>query len=161
MVAGQAEFGFFFVHRKVAQFFLHRELIAESQSVIGQTETEVQQPARSVLLHGDEQFVMVVADFTVLSPYWLPGSVAFRSLCVGHRKVAVELIIGTHAESQLALLDDVFSFVLQGIEPSAERRNCRVRFPSGDFSVCANIVPAQTSRNRQIMLSRFIEWYVF
>ena len=48
MVAGQAEFGFFFVHRKVTQFFLHRELIAESQPVIEQTETEVQQPARPV-----------------------------------------------------------------------------------------------------------------
>ena len=129
MVAGQAEFGFFFVHRKVAlaQLFLHRELIAESQSVVEQAEAEVQQPARSVLLHCHEQFVVVVADFTVLSPYGFPSRVAFRGLCVGNGEVAVELIVGSYAESQLAFLDDVFPLVLQGIDRCAFSRKTELQ----------------------------------
>ena len=50
MVARQPELRDFAIERKVTQFFLYGEFVTEAQAIVEKAETDVQQPAGSVLL---------------------------------------------------------------------------------------------------------------
>jgi hypothetical protein len=75
MVSGKSEPCKLFLYDEVVKILLSRELIAEAESVVIETETDGH-PAFCRGLHEVyEKFVVIVPDLGLLTPYRLPGLV--------------------------------------------------------------------------------------
>ena len=126
VIARQLELRHFLIDGEVAQLFLHRELIAESQSVVEQTETDVQQPTGSFLFQSHKKFLMIVTDLTVLAPYRLPGSVRSPLPGFHNTEITVKFIRRTDLETHPAFLDYLFSLIRKRIHRHITVREVKI-----------------------------------
>ena len=68
-----------FLYDEIIQLWLLRKLIAESQPVVEQTETDDHVPVILRLVERHFQFIIMIADFTFFTPHRTPGLVKGRS----------------------------------------------------------------------------------
>ena len=92
MVTGQGELGKFLLDDKIVQVLLRRKLVAESQSVIIETETYRHLPSGRGLHKIHKKLIVIVAYLCLLSPYRLPSLVKRRSFRTFKRKSVMERI---------------------------------------------------------------------
>ena len=91
VVARHGELRVLLLDDEVVQVLAQRELIAEAESVVVETETDSEVALLCLLMQGDEQFVVVVADVTRLTPNGLPCLIEGSSLLVCERKAALQV----------------------------------------------------------------------
>ena len=80
MIASKGKLSQLLLNHKIGERVLHGEFIAESQTVIIETETDLHHCGLLFLIlgwlqEGDKQLVIVVADLCFLAPDGLPGLV--------------------------------------------------------------------------------------
>ena len=91
VVGGHGKLRVFLLDGEVVEVLRQRELVAETQSVVIKTETEVEPALLQGLAKTDEKLVVVVADVARLAPYGLPGFVKGRSLHAGNTESAHQI----------------------------------------------------------------------
>ena len=94
VVARHGKFRQLVGHDKVGEFFLIGELIAETESVVEETEADVQEPIVLRLFETHEQFVVVVANAALLAQHGLPSLVE-AVVFVAHQFETAEAVCAT------------------------------------------------------------------
>ena len=75
VVARHGKLGEFLLNHEIGKTALLGELIAEAEAIVVETEADVHQVARALLLHTHEELVVVVADGRLFAPHGVPGLV--------------------------------------------------------------------------------------
>ncbi len=101
VVARHGELGQLLPYHEVDQLLLLRKLIAKTEAVVKQAETDDHCAAGLLLREAHGQLVMVIADGTALAPYRLPGLVDGGSLRCGQCKPIVKRGAGIAALAHL------------------------------------------------------------
>ena len=133
MVARHCKLGVLLLNYEIGELLrlLCRELIAKSQTVVVDAESDIYQETALIATQLNEQLVVVVADFAALAPYRLPSLVESSSLATEQRetlthrinrtlRLAVVEAIGCvcvihELETESAWLYDLLAFVGKGV----------------------------------------------
>ena len=88
MVARHCKLSILLLNYEIGKLFrlLMRELIAEAQTIVIETETDIYKESTLITTQLNEQLVVVVANFVALAPYRLPGLVKGCSFATEHRE---------------------------------------------------------------------------
>ena len=90
VVTGEGELCHLLLDHEVAEVLLIRELVAESETVVIETEADGHLLVGRGLHEVHEELVVVVADLCLLTPYGLPGLVEGSSLHTLHSEAVME-----------------------------------------------------------------------
>ena len=126
MITCQLELRYLLIDGKVTQLLLHRKFITESQSIIEQAETDIQQPSRTFLFQGYKQFFMIIPNDAVLSPYRIPACIRRCFFCFYDTEILTEIERRTDLEAHLTFPDNIFSFIFQRINRSLISRQVKI-----------------------------------
>ena len=94
VIARHGKFGQLVGHDEVGEFFLLGELIAETESVVEEAEADVHETIVLRLFETHEQFVVVVANATLLAQHGLPSLVE-AVVFVAHQFETAEAVCAT------------------------------------------------------------------
>ena len=75
MVTSHGKLRMFFFNDEVNKFLLYGELISQANALVVYSETDVHQSLGLRLRHFHQQFVIMIADISCLTPNGLPGLV--------------------------------------------------------------------------------------
>ena len=104
MIARECELRQLFLNHEVGEGILHGEFIAESQTVVVESEADVHGyrflvlPCR-MLCHLHQQFVVMIKDLGFLTPYGLPGLVEGAGGSASQREIFRQELAACQFES--------------------------------------------------------------
>ena len=116
MVACHGELRMLCLHYEIRKELLLRKLIAETYTIVIDTETKIHKPTIGRLLHLNEKLIIMVTNLFLLTPYWLP----FFIKCGSSRLIDTELIhqrvFLRQLNAQCTWVNDSLAFVIHLID---------------------------------------------
>ena len=115
MIARHGKFSTLFLDGKVVEIAFLRELIAQSYSIVINTEADVHITVCRILLQLYQHIIIMIADRLVLSPNRSPGLIESGSLLIDDTKIRKQIlaILAALGEliTQTARLDDGLALI--------------------------------------------------
>ena len=133
MIASHSKLCMLFLDDEVVEIVRQRELIAEAETIIIEAEADIHVTLLSTLMESHQQFVVVITNVLVLTPYRLPRLVKCAGLLTGQRESALKVCltcagrtgsalcrvflvgIGFQLQSKFRWINDCLSFIREFI----------------------------------------------
>jgi hypothetical protein len=94
---------------EIRKELLLRKLIAETYTIVIDTETKIHKPTIGRLLHLNEKFVVMVTYLFLLTPYWLPCLIEGRCRSLVDAEFIHQGVLLSQLNAQCTGFDDLFS----------------------------------------------------
>ena len=112
MIARHGKFSTFFLDGKVVEIAFLRELIAQSYSIVINTEADVHITVCRILLQLYQHIIIMIADRLILSPNRSPGLIESGSFLIDDTKIRKQILAALgELITQTARLDDGLALI--------------------------------------------------